>query len=78
MDLNTIPRDCVKLPEGISERSFETKAEMDAFLDGLGYVGDIDVSWGDPFLRGDELVVRIQVGDACPHEDWDEYIEEGA
>lgn len=50
------------LPEGVSEVVYETEAEMNAFLRGLNYVGDIDVSHGPVISRGGRYVVKIGVG----------------
>lgn len=71
--LDSIPPDLVgtlALPEGVSEAVFATLAEIQAFLTGLNWVGDIDVSSGTPFRRGDDWVVRVGTG--CYVDDFDE------
>lgn len=64
MDLNDIPESKTKgFATGVSEESFDTDAEMNAFLHGLTYADDIDVEAGTPFLRDGKFVVRVKVGD---------------
>ncbi len=64
MDLDEIPkRKKDGFPEGVSEVEYSTRAEMDAFLHGLQFVGDIDVDNGTPFERGGKFVVRVGAGD---------------
>lgn len=71
MDLSDIPVDYPKklLPEWISEMTYPTHELMCAFIDGLIYVDDEDVSTSDIFQRAVpgkpgafEFVVRIGVG----------------
>ena len=59
-----IPEDQIdNFPEGISEYSCQTFAEMRAFLTGLKYVQAHDVCYGEVFQRNGQFVVRIKVED---------------
>jgi hypothetical protein len=64
-DLNDIPEDKRDdFPAGVSEEEYATEAEMTAFLNGLGYADDVDVTHGDVFMRENgKFVVRICVGE---------------
>lgn len=63
MDLNDIPQDQTKnFPTGVSEIKYYTEKEMEAFLYGLNYADDIDVSTSETFYRDGFIVVRVQVG----------------
>jgi hypothetical protein len=64
IDLDDIPEDQTEgFPPGVSEKSFDTVNEGKAFLEGLRYAQDLDVSHGVPFVRNDRYVVRVRVGD---------------
>ena len=64
MDLNSLPKEADNLPEGVSEVLFETEPEMDAFMQGFTYCGEVPgVHAGEPFERDGIHVVRIHVGD---------------
>jgi hypothetical protein len=64
MDLNDIPQNKIdNLPMGVSEVQYDTEAEMKAFIDGLQFADDIDVSNGDYFQRDGKFVIRVVVGD---------------
>lgn len=63
IDLNDIPRNKIKnFPEWISEVRFDTESEIKAFLIGLCYPDDLDVSYGNYFQRKNKWVVRVKVG----------------
>lgn len=67
MFLNDIPKDHTQnFPTGVSERNFDTEAEIHAFLEGLTYADDGDVGHGEVFKRDGKFVVRVRVGE------WDE------
>jgi hypothetical protein len=58
MNLNDIPESKVdNFPIGVSEREFSTAAEMFAFQDGISYSDEMQI--GEPFRRGQKIVVRI-------------------
>lgn len=64
MNLDDIPQgQTVGFQTGVSEQVYDTEAEMAAFLAGISYVGDLDVCWGKPFLRGGKYVIRVRVGE---------------
>ena len=64
MELNEIPKNWKHhLPVGVSEHTYTTRAEIDAFLEGVNLAEDIDVETGDPFERKGRWVVRVRVGE---------------
>jgi len=64
MDLNDIPKEKTdNFPMGVTEVEYDTEAEMKAFIDGLQFADDIDVSNGDYFERNGKFVMRVVVGD---------------
>ncbi len=64
MDLDDIPQSKTDgFPTGVSEHSYDTVAEIVAFIEGVGLADDIDVTIGDYFQRDDQWVVRVKVGD---------------
>lgn len=64
IDLNDIPQDKTdNLPTGVTEQTYGTEAEINAFVDGVTFPDDIDVEVSTPFQRGDQWVVRVCVGD---------------
>lgn len=71
MDLDAIPQEKTdKFPTGVSEVQYDTQDEMMAFMDGLNYADDIDVSHGEYFERNGKFVMRVRVGE------WDDDEEE--
>lgn len=63
-DFDAIPHNQTSdFPDGVSEMSFETEAQMSAFLCGLHWADDIDVENSNPFERDNMIVVRVKVGD---------------
>jgi hypothetical protein len=72
MSLDSIPQEQrAKFPTGVSEVEYGTEQEMSAFIDGLNYADDIDVSHGQPFQRDGKFVMRVVVGE-WDDEDLDE------
>lgn len=72
MSLDSIPQEKTNgFPCGVSEVQYNTAAEMAAFIDGLQYADDIDVSHSEPFERNGKFVVRVVVGD-WDDEDYDD------
>ena len=68
-DLDRIPKsETSTFPDWVSEQSYPTKAEIDAFIHGVTYVDDIDVEVGTPFERDGQWVVRVACGDFDPDE----------
>lgn len=64
LDLDEIPQlQLNNFPEGVYEVQYLSKPELDAFLDGLNYVGDIDVEHSSSFFRKDRWVVRVKIGE---------------
>lgn len=64
MNLDEIPKEKKDdFPIGVSEVIYETHAEIEAFWDGLNYAGDLDVESGPVFVRDDQCVMRVRVGD---------------
>jgi hypothetical protein len=77
MDLNDIPHEKKSFPTGVSEQVYKTMPEMDAFIEGLDFADDTDVSHGQPFERDGEFVVRVRVGDfGLDDEDFDDLEED--
>lgn len=69
MDLDKIPQHKkVNFPAGVSEHEYETRKEIDAFLEGVNLAQDTDVETGEIFQRDGNYVVRVRVGE-WPEED---------
>lgn len=76
--LDAISKDLIgsrSLPPGVTEAVYDTEAEMRAFLDGLNWVGDIDVHNGTPFVRDGSWVVRVGM-DGFDDDEMDDEMEE--
>ena len=57
-----------------TNEQFKTKAEADAFVFGLNYVGDIDVDSSGPYLAENEtwgVNIAVGEGDGAGDEDED-------
>lgn len=53
----------------MNEVEYDTLPEMNAFLAGLNYVGDIDVSASEIMERNGKYVVKVMIGDLDEEED---------
>lgn len=74
VDLDAIPQSQTDgFPLGITEVTYPTEEEVDAFLNGLTYAGDDDVEASKTFTRDGAFVVRVRVGDFYEDGDEDEY-----